>query len=167
MQIEYGIKYILCEQDKLLIQNMSESICKQKRDYFVNNFKKDKTMSLYEMNLNGFGAELAFCRLCKIDFDSSINENENHFIKSDCVLPDKRTVDVKNTIYKNGNLIIRCGKQDFKIDVYVLMIGVFAEYYYSGWASYNQIIKPERIKNLGWGDAYCMAQNELNKILKI
>lgn len=64
MKLHYGTKLTLSSDDQALIQNMSAAICNQDRSYFVNNFKKDKSVKLYNMNLNGFGVELAFYRLC-------------------------------------------------------------------------------------------------------
>ena len=71
--------HILSEPDQKLITKMATIICEQQREYFVSHTKRDKSMEFYKMNLNGFGAELAFCRLAKVEFDESVIENENHF----------------------------------------------------------------------------------------
>ena len=165
--LHYGTSLELTQSDQDLIEEMSASICKQDRSYFVNNFKRDKTMSLYEMNLNGFGAELVFCRLCGVEFDSSTNQKESHFNKEDAILKDGTTVDVKNTTYPNGKLLVRTGKESKLVDIYALVIGTFPVFKFSGWASYKDIIQPKRIVNLGMGDSYCLPQNSLIKSLKI
>jgi hypothetical protein len=161
------LKYNLNNQEIEMINKMSENICNQKRDFFVNNFKRDKTMSLHEMNINGFGAELAFCALCGVIFDSSTVQSENHFTKVDCTLKDGRTVDVKNTIYENGKLIARLGKEKTTVDLFALMTGKFPCFTFRGWAKYIQLIDNKNIKDLGWGNAYCLNQSELNKELLI
>ena len=144
--LHYGTSLELTQSDQDLIEEMSASICKQDRSYFVNNFKRDKTMTLYEMNLNGFGAD---------------------FNKEDAILKDVTTVDVKNTTYPNGKLLVRTGKESKLVDIYALVIGTFPVFKFSGWASYKDIIQPKRIVNLGMGDSYCLPQNSLIKSLKI
>ena len=165
MKLLYGTSYCLAQDEQKIIKDMSDLICSQDRSYFKNNFKRDKSISLEEMNLNGFGAEFAFCKLCGIPFDSSTVERESHFSKVDATLPDGRAVDVKNTIYRNGKLIVRTGKEEKTVDIYVLMTGKFPDFTFSGWASYEEIIQPGKIENLGWGDAYSMSQTDLNKEL--
>ena len=165
--LQYGTILKLTQLDQRLIEDMSAAICKQDRSYFVNNYKRDKTSNLYQMNLNGFGGELAFCRLCGVEFDSSTNQKENHFNKEDAILKDGTTVDVKNTVYPNGKLLVRTGKERKRVDIYALVIGTFPVFKFSGWASYENIIRQELIRDLGGGDSYCLPQNSLNKSLKI
>jgi hypothetical protein len=162
-----GTVYHLSNDEQKLIIGMSETICNQNREFFIDNYKRDKSIPLLEMNKNGFGAELAFCRLCETTFDSSTIERESHFDKIDATLPDGTLIDVKTTVYKNGKLIVRHGKEKKVVDIYVLMTGTFPTFTFCGWASYEEIIKIENIDNLGWGDAYCLPQNRLNKELKI
>ena len=162
-----GTTLKLTEPDQQLIEEMAANICKQDRSYFVDNFKRDKITTLYQMNLNGFGAELAFCRLCDVEFDSSTNQHESHFNKEDAILKDGTTVDVKNTTYPNGRLIVRTGKESKRIDIYALVIGTFPVFKFSGWAKYQDIIQKKLIVNLGGGDSYCLTQNSLRKSLKI
>jgi hypothetical protein len=165
--LNYNTYYNLTHQDKEIIEEMATNICKQDRSYFLNNYKIDKNVKLYEMNLNGFGAELAFCRLCDVEFDSSTIEKENHFNKEDAILKNGTTVDVKNTIYPNGKLLVRIGKEEKDIDIYALVIGKFPSFKFAGWASYKDIINPELKKDLGYGPTYCLPQDNLNKILEI
>ena len=161
----FGKTISLSYRDQELIINMSMDICKQDRSYFIDNYKRDTAIDLYQMNLNGFGAELSFCRLCDIEFDSSTIQEENHFNKADAIMKDGRTVDVKNTTYPSGKLLVRTGKEKKYVDIYVLMIGVFPTFRFSGYIKYKDIIKPELIKNLGKGDSYCLDQSDLNKYL--
>jgi|TARA_Y100000310_G_C20603272_1_gene774180 hypothetical protein len=165
--LNYGTSLELTQPDQQLIEEMSATICKQDRSYFVNNFKRDKTTTLYQMNLNGFGAELSFCRLCGVEFDSSTIQKESHFNNADAILKDGTTVDVKNTTYPNGRLIVRTGKESKLIDIYALVIGKFPVFKFSGWASYKDIIQQKLIVDLGWGDSYCLPQTSLRKSLRI
>jgi len=164
-KLTFGTEIILSESDQELIKNMSTSICNQDRSYFINNFKKDASVKLYNMNLNGFGGELAFCRLMDLKFDSSTNKNENHYNNADAILNNGKTVDVKNTIYNNGKLIVRKGKESKKVNLYVLMVGTFPNFRFCGWKEYEIIINSNLLVNLGYGDAYCLPQSELNEVL--
>ena len=165
MILERGFKYKLTADEIELIKKMSADICSQDRSYFIDNFKRDKSTKLYNMNLNGFGAELAFCRLCDVIFDSSTDKNKNHFNNPDAVLHNNITVDVKTTVYKNGKLLVRKGKEEKRVDIYVLMVGEFPVFMYMGWADYDKIINPDTIINLGYGETYSMIQEKLNKAL--
>jgi hypothetical protein len=160
-----GTKYSLTEDDQKAIIDMSNRICEQKREYFQNNYKRDKSVDLHTMNLNGFGAELAFCRLVGVEFDFSTNEKDNHFLNVDCTLEDGRKIDVKSTPYHTGKLIVRLGKEDAVVDIFALMTGEFPNFCFRGWATYEETIKDYNIQNLGWGDAYGLEQGELTSIL--
>lgn len=167
MKLVYGTKYQLNKDEQQIITNMSEIICAQGRLHFTSKYQRDKSMKLHQMNLNGFGAELAFCKLCNIPFDSSTVEKESHFTKVDATLINGKTVDVKNTVYSSGKLIVRTGKEQKIVDIYALMIGTFPNFVFSGWATYEEIIQPKFIKDLGWGPAYTLTQGDLNKELII
>lgn len=167
MKLIYGNRYKLTASEQNIIINMSEIICNQGRLHFTSKYQRDKSFKLHQMNLNGFGAELAFCKLCNIPFDSSTIEKESHFSKVDATLINGKTVDVKNTVYSSGQLIVRTGKEQKIVDIYALMIGTFPNFVFSGWASYEEIIQPKLIKDLGWGPAYTLAQIDLNKELII
>lgn len=166
-ELNYGDSYELNFKQQQIILNMADEIAKQDRSYFENNFKRDKSMDLAVMNINGFGAELAFCRLTDSKFDSTTIAKENHFLKDDAVLADGRTVDVKTTVYKTGKLLIRFGKEDKKVDLYALMIGEFPKYTFRGWISYDDIINQENIVEFPQGKSYVKTQQELNHNLII
>jgi hypothetical protein len=167
LELNYGDSYELNFKQQQIIINMADEIAKQDRSYFELNFKRDKSMDSAIMNINAFGAELAFCCLTNSKFDSTTIAKENHFLKDDAVLADGRTVDVKNTVYKTGKLLIRYGKEEKKVDLYALMIGEFPKYTFRGWISYDDIIKKENIVELPKGKSYVKKQEELNHNLII
>jgi len=167
MKLTAGTVYLLDEVDRKAIQEMSDKICGQDRSFFTENFKRDKSMPLNEMNLNGFGAELAFCKLCNVPFDYSTIEKESHFSKVDAILKNGKTIDVKTTVYVNGKLIVRVGKEQKIVDIYALMTGKFPEFKFCGWATYEEIIQVKNIGNLGWGAAYSLTQSQLNNEFEI
>ena len=79
------------------------------------------------------------------------------------------TIDVKNTTYKNGRLLVRLGKEKKYVDGYALMTGEFPTFTFSGWSSYDQIINPDNIGTLGnySTKSYILNQYQLNKELNI
>ena len=162
-----GTQYTLEENDKNIILKMSKRICEQKRKYFVDNYKYDHSVSLDYTNINGFGAELAFCRLWGFKFDFSTIEKENHFKKIDCILPDGRSVDVKQTKYENGMLAVPVNKKKTYVNLFALMTGVFPSYTFKGWTTYEYQIQKKNIINLGRGPGYCLPQSEINKDLQL
>ena len=103
MKLKYGTEYKLNTEEQELITNMSNKICNQGRTYFKSKYKIDRKMDLNQMNLNGFGAELAFCKLCNIPFDNTTNQYENHFNKVDATLKNGKTVDIKNKESENNH----------------------------------------------------------------
>lgn len=167
MKIKYGTEYKLNTEEQELITNMSNKICDQGRTYFKSKYKIDRKMDLNQMNLNGFGAELAFCKLCNIPFDNTTNQYENHFNKVDATLKNGKTVDIKNTIYKTGKLLIRQGKEKMKVDLYALMIGEYPNYVFSGWASYDDIINNKNLQQFKYSKSYVLTQEQLNKELDV
>lgn len=94
-------------------------------------------------------------------------KKESHFTKVDATLRNGKTVDVKNTVYSSGKLIVRTGKEKKIVDIYALMIGTFPNFMFSGWAKYDEIIQTKFINDLGWGPAYTLSQGQLNKELII
>ena len=165
--IKRGMIHLLNQEDKTAIIKMAQTITDQKREYFVNNLKRDKKTSLFDMERNGFGAELSFCRMCGVEFDFTTNERENYHLKADATLFDGRSVDVKTTKYPNGMLIVRFGKEKFKVDMYVLMIGNFPQYTFVGWSEYGGIIQEKNLKDLGYGKTYTLSQPDLNPVLEL
>lgn len=158
--------YMLTETEQQTIRDMATKIENQGRLYFNNNYKIDKSMRFFDMNLNGFGAELAFCKLFKTEFDSTTNQYENHFNKNDTVLNTGESVDVKTTKYKNGRLLVRLGKENKKVDLYSLMIGEFPKFEFKGFAKYNDIIDSRNIIEIKGVPTYALTQEQLTLRIK-
>jgi hypothetical protein len=146
---------------------MAKRIGDQDRSYFQNNFQVDRSLSLLQLNLDGFGAELAFCRLVGSRFNDRAIKEENHFNLPDFILPNGITGDVKQTRYPNGRLLVRPGKEKKKVDIYILMVGQLPIFEFKGWIAYGDIIKKETMKDLGKGSGFCRDQKDLIKTLKI
>ena len=85
-----------------------------------------------EVNMDGVGGEVSFCKMVNIYPDTSLKPDPGW----DLIHPTLGSIDVKTTRYESGHLIIR-PNQHHKIqpDVYALMVGTFPDYRFAGWIS--------------------------------
>ncbi len=116
-----------------------------------------------QTDLDGFGAELAFAKLVNVYPDLTIGARKGGF---DCELNEYFgiRVDVKATRYRSGRLLATRGKFDeTEVDVYALMIGTFPTYRFVGWASKEELIRADNLKDLGRGQGYALAQDQLHR----
>ena len=113
-----------------------------------------------EIDLDGVGAELAFCRMMNIYPDLSIGARSGG---SDCVLAG-RTIDVKQTRYKTGHLLAVRKKSVDPCDLYALMIGAFPTYRFAGMATAEQLFAVDNLHDLGRGVGYVLSQDALQKL---
>ena len=111
-----------------------------------------------QMELNSFGAELAFCKL----FNTYPDLNVKHFGKEDAILVSGQKVDVKNTRYKDGKLMVKAIDRE-KCDLYGLMIGTFPTFMFVGFATAEELFKKENLSNEYEHPAYVLPQEKLNK----
>ena len=114
--------------------------------------------SAIENEMDSFGAEVAYCKLhnCYPDLAT------DHRPPFDAKLPDGRTVDVKQTKYPTGKLLVKIIKRAELPDLYALMIGKFPKYKLAGHMPAAEIITPERRQSDNWkSPAYVAGQDEL------
>jgi len=109
------------------------------------------------VELDGVGAELAFCRLMNVYPDLSTEPRRGG---GDCVV-NGVPVDVKTTRYNNGQLIVKEKVPKHHATVYALMVGRFPEYDYRGCALARDVLRPERLTKLGDGKVYAVSQDDL------
>jgi len=112
-----------------------------------------------QIELNGAGAELAFCKI------------HNVYPPLDIVLPapaydavlNGYRIDVKTTVYPTGRLLVEVTKLKYlrEIDYFALMVGDFPEYWLIGYMRAKNIMVESRIKDLGRGPTFLAEQNEL------
>lgn len=111
-----------------------------------------------ENEVDSYGAEVAYCKLhnCYPDLDTT------HRPPFDAKLPDGRTVDVKQTKYVTGKLLVKLIARTTLPDLYALMIGKFPKYKLAGHMSAKEIITPERVETGNWkAPTYVAKQEEL------
>ena len=110
-----------------------------------------------ETDVESVAAELAFCKLYNLYPDLQIGELPIH----DATLPCGATVDVKQTKYPNGMLLVTTKKIENPSDLYVLLTGRMPEFTDRGGFPREWIFNPERIRDLGYGPGYAIKQDEL------
>ena len=113
-----------------------------------------------EIMMIGLIAEYAFCKKFNIFQDLSSEPRSGTY---DCLTPSGKRVDIKATRRRNGNLV-RTLKQNDDVDTYVLaVVDDNAAVEFIGWISKEDFIKPENIKDLGYGKTYFLGREHLNK----
>ena len=114
-----------------------------------------------ESDLEGFGAELAYCKLMNLYPDLETGDIIPNF---DCVSRLGVTIDIKTTKYKSGHLLATLKKKDNPPDKYVLVIGEFPNYRIVGEVGADEFLQDVNIKNFGRGRGYALSQMELKPL---
>jgi hypothetical protein len=122
--------------------------------------KKIGTQSNEFTDLNGFGAEFAFCKLFNLMPDFSIQPRKSDEFDYDCKFYDGTKIDVKTTKYKTGRLLVAKWKSSGS-DAFALMIGEFPTYQFKGFCSRERAMSEKYLKDMGHGEAYFVDQEEL------
>ena len=114
-------------------------------------------------DLEGVAAEIAFCKMFNIYPDLQMENRPNH----DAMLPGGTTVDVKATRYRSGKLLAVLGKIDKinGLDMYSLIVGEFpGPYEFRGFMNSEDLLRPERLTDLGHGPTYAAQQKDLKEL---
>ena len=117
--------------------------------------------SFEDTDREGFGGEIAYCKMMNIYPDLTIGIDIPDF---DCIMPSGEKIDVKTTKYRSGHLIATMNKVGHPPDKYVLVIGQFPEYNIVGEITAEKLLRKENIKDFGMGDTYAITQAELETI---
>ena len=112
-------------------------------------------------DLDGIGAELAFCKLHNIYPDLGTSTYGDY----DAVLHTGERVDVKATRYPYGHLITIYTKahkpKEHRPELYALMVGEFPTWRYAGLMTESEFLRLKRLKDFGYGPTYAAKQQEL------
>ncbi len=146
----------LNESEQRIARHLGNARFQYGRNNGVEN-KRVGNQSDQETDLNGMGAELAFCKHFNIYPDLQIGVLSD----DDCNLPNGLGVDVKTTKYPNGRLLVGLNKKAKPSGAYALMIGTFPTYRYAGIISAERLFKDENIGNTGHGNCYLIDQENL------
>lgn len=112
------------------------------------------------LDLNGFGAEPAFCKRYNLYPDFTVGARKGGF---DVRTHKGATVDVKCTKYKTGHLVATAYKELGQSDIYVLITGVIPEYEIVGYATEAELLNDKNLKDLGHGKGFALSQEQLHK----
>jgi len=121
--------------------------------------KKVGPQSDEDTDLNGIGAEIAFCKMLNVYPDTDLNTRPI----ADALTKDGISCDVKCTKYQNGHLLAVDWKKDMSPDAYVLMVGEFPSYRCAGWIAANDLFALPQ-KDMGYGPTYAAPQSELRPL---
>lgn len=132
--------------------NRSESVMNAKRGDQTNEYT----------DFQGLCGEFAFCKLFNLYPDLTIHvrssgKNDN----MDARLHNGKTVDVKVTKYKNGKLIAVPWKKPTG-DYFALMVGEAPTFEFKGFMKQDELLREERIGDLGYGPTYIANQTDLS-----
>jgi hypothetical protein len=145
-------------------QEICKLVAKLRADNNDKNGIEDKkfrdNISNFQTHLEGFGGELAFAKIINVYPDFSIYSRNSVNDNGDLQWNSK-SIDVKTTHIPNGRLITPYWKVNSKVNIYVLMVGVFPKYEYKGYLYKEEFIIPNRLKNLGYGNTYVAEQRDL------
>lgn len=152
------------EQDVCILTARART--KSNRDAGVKNSKHSEESDFF-IDLEGIGAEVAFCKLQNIFPDFSICPRKTHEDLGDAMIDGKK-VDVKTTIHKNGRLIAANWKKK-TVDLFALMVGKFPVYEFRGFMLADELLKESRLKTFSNGKAKCYqaTQDELVELYEL
>jgi hypothetical protein len=117
----------------------------------------------WDIDMDGVIGEFCVAKTLNICPDFSIHARSGG---GDLTLSDGRTVDVKTTRFKQGNLLATLNKINDPSDIYILAIVDGSGCNIEGWVAKEGLFKDENIKNLGHGLTYFLSKDELNKNLQ-
>lgn len=123
-----------------------------------NNVKDAKMSKLngIDIDFDGLLAEYAFCKKFNLFLDIVPSPRSGSY---DCIYKGKR-VDIKSTRHKNGRLITTTKKNE-DVDVYVLAIIDNYDVEFIGWCYTAELYNEKNIKDLGYGNGYCLERDQL------
>jgi hypothetical protein len=151
------VKITLTEVEQQLAEFISEA--KQslsERSGFID--KKMDTRSAKEIQRQGFGAELAVCKLLGVYPDLSPHYSDYDFTWNG------KTVDVKSRRPDNAALIIPGHQKNKQKDLYILVTGEFPEYDVKAFVEKERVFLDKNIKQIWGKDKYIVEQDEMTSM---
>lgn len=125
----------LTDLEQSLARQLAEGRASVSRGAGIKSRKVDTNRTDAEIDLQGAGAELAFCKMFNVypDLDT------HSYAEFDCVTRTGLLTDIKSTTNPNGRLLAPPWKSKNKAEVYVLMIGEFPEYRCAGFIEASKL----------------------------
>lgn len=136
----------LTEEDQKLVKDIAKKRTDHaKKKGFYSNWGD---VSGYDIDLEGFGAEVAFCRKFNCEPDTAIGLKKDDY---DMITKKGSKVDVKWTQNINNGLLVKVTKAKKKVDVYVLITGNFPTYEIIGFAYQADVFQEKNIQDSSFG----------------
>ncbi len=110
-----------------------------------------------DVTIDGIIGEYGFCKLKNVFMDCSMQPRVGSY---DLFFMGKR-FDIKTTRKPDGNLIVRRNNTD--VDIYCLAILDGRKIYYPGYATKDDVIRPENIFTINNDRVYRVMKNNLRK----
>jgi hypothetical protein len=148
----------LTEGEQLLARHLAERRTSSAREAGQVNVRQS-AMPQEVVELEGVGAELAFCKLANVYPDTG-----NVPRPEDCHLRDGRRIDVKATRHEHGWLTAVRWKKPGAVHLYVLMVGEFPRYRCAGFFPSSELLQDGRLKEFGSNLSYAASQDELQRL---
>lgn len=163
--MEIGTKITLSKMEQYVCKFIAQMRHKNNRLKGVTNAKIGN-QSDWQTDLEGFGAEFAFCMGFNVfpDFSVQVRSSQRgEDAQGDAILPGGLVVDIKSTQYDDGRLLAARWKEP-EVDLYALMTGVFPEYTFRGFMLQQELLQEKRLTDLGHGKGYVADQSELRPL---
>jgi hypothetical protein len=112
------------------------------------------------MDMDGMGAEVAFCKYFNLYPDFSLSPQSLTF---DCLTQLGGKVDVKQTHYPDGRLLVLPEKKKAETTHYVLVTGKIPKFKIVGYAEKDQVFQDKNLKEMRGKKVYMIDQPELQK----
>ena len=113
-----------------------------------------------KINVEGFAGEMAFCKLFNVYPDLTSECRTSSEDSGEAVINNKQ-IDIKTTKYDDGLLLAPIWSNNKKVDIYALMTGTIPTYCFRGFILKEDLIVKHMKRDLGYGDTYGAAQNQL------
>lgn len=153
------MEYTLTESEQLIARFVAKQRSTNNRFAGTVNMRKSE-MSDYEIDLQGFAGELAFCRLANVFPDLTVHNRSasKGEDQGDCVLNGQR-IDVKTSKKAEAALWVPLRKLG-TADAYALMVGTFPTFKLLGMANVD-LVKACKV----WNDSHVVDQEKLEPLL--
>lgn len=159
--LKIGNKIVLNEAEQRLAKYLAKARYMKNRQTGTKDLKVGP-QDCEQTDLEGIAAEIAFCKMTNVYPDLQLEDRPPH----DAVLADGTTVDVKATRYRSGRLLAVPGKLDKSdgLHSYSLVVGEFpGPYEFRGFMKREDLLRPERLTDLGHGPTYAAQQDDLKE----
>lgn len=140
---------ILNKQEQAICKYIAALRTKNKIENNVKSQKVDLHRTREQIDLDGFGAEMAFAKMVNLfpSFDIFIGSD-----KGDFKTKNDKKIDVKSSQHFPTWLTCMRTKQKGEAFYYVMLTGLFPEYEFAGWATEDELIDEDNLKDWGYGE---------------